>query len=105
MERGFPPHTRIARVHLATTFPCSTLRFHRCTESPTHSLFTRPLSGGLRMKPDHTTVHPDARETIAYAELLRLAHEEGLKSIATSLVLQPSEGNGRLAIVKAAVET
>jgi hypothetical protein len=48
---------------------------------------------------------PDARETIAYAELLKLAHEEGLKSIATSLILYPSEENGRLAIVKAAVET
>jgi hypothetical protein len=57
------------------------------------------------MKPDQPTVHSDARETIAYAELLKLAHEEGLKSIATSLVLQPSEENGRLAIVKAAVET
>ncbi len=48
---------------------------------------------------------PDPRETIAYAELLKLAHEEGLKSIATSLVLTPSEENGRLAIVKATVET
>src|SRR5262245_26656217 len=48
---------------------------------------------------------PDVRETIAYAELLKLAHEEGLKSIATSLVLQPTEENGRLAIVKATVET
>jgi hypothetical protein len=57
------------------------------------------------MKADQPTAHPDARETIAYAELLKLAHEEGLKSIATSLVLQPSEDNGRLAIVKAAVET
>src|SRR5262245_15900511 len=57
------------------------------------------------MKADQSTAHPDARETIAYAELLKLAHKEGLKSIATSLVLQPSEENGRLAIVKAAVET
>ena len=57
------------------------------------------------MKADQSTAHPDARETIAYAELLKLAHDEGLKSIATELVLQPSEQNGRLAIVKASVET
>jgi hypothetical protein len=57
------------------------------------------------MKADQPTAHPDTRESIAYAELLKLAHEEGLKSIATELVLQPSEENGRLAIVKAAVET
>lgn len=57
------------------------------------------------MKADQPTAHPDARETIAYAELLKLAHDEGLKSIATELVLQPSEDNGRLAIVKASVET
>src|SRR5262250_2825047 len=57
------------------------------------------------MKADHPTAHPDARETVAYAELLKLAHDEGLKSIATELILQPSEENGRLAIVKAAVET
>ncbi len=55
------------------------------------------------MKPDQQ--HLDTRESIAYAELLKLAHDEGLKSIATELVLQPSEDNGRLAIVKAAVET
>ncbi len=57
------------------------------------------------MKADQPTANPDTRESIAYAELLRLAHDEGLKSIATELVLQPSEENGRLAIVKAAVET
>ncbi len=57
------------------------------------------------MKADQPTAHPDARETIAYAELLKLAHDEGLKSIATELVLQPCEDNGRLAIVKASVET
>jgi len=47
----------------------------------------------------------EPRETIAYAELLKLAHEEGLKSVSTLLVLTPCEENGRLAIVKAAVET
>ena len=57
------------------------------------------------MKADQPTAHPDARETVAYAELLKLAHDEGLKSITTVLVLQPSEDNGRLAIVKASVET
>ncbi len=57
------------------------------------------------MEARQPTTHPDARETVAYAELLKLAHDEGLKSIATELVLQPSEDNGRLAIVKASVET
>lgn len=57
------------------------------------------------MKADQPTAQSQARESIAYAELLKLAHEEGLKSIATELVLQPSEDNGRLAIVKASVET
>jgi hypothetical protein len=45
------------------------------------------------------------KETIAYAEILKMAHDEGLKSIATQLLLQPSEENGRLCIVKATVET
>ncbi len=47
----------------------------------------------------------DPRETIAYAEILKLAHEEGLKSITTQLLLTPTEENGRLCIVKAIVET
>src|ERR1043166_4126508 len=45
------------------------------------------------------------KETVAYAELLKLAHEEGLKSITPELLLQPSEENGRHCIVKATVET
>ena len=57
------------------------------------------------MEARQPTTHPDTRETVAYAELLKLAHDEGLKSIATELILQPSEENGRLAIVKASVET
>ena len=61
------------------------------------------------MKAGHSTSHPDnpptTRETIAYAEILKIAHEEGLKSIATELLLTPTEDNGRLCIVKATVET
>src|SRR2546428_2066094 len=49
--------------------------------------------------------NPDRREAIAYAEILKIAHEEGLKSIATELLLTPNEENGRLCIVKATVET
>jgi hypothetical protein len=48
---------------------------------------------------------PEPREAVVYAELLSRAHEEGLKSIRTELLLQPAEDNGRLAIVKATVET
>src|ERR1043166_1520345 len=45
------------------------------------------------------------KETVAYAELLKLAHEEGLKSITPGLLLQPSEESGRHCIVKATVES
>ena len=55
--------------------------------------------------PPHNGEAADSRDGIAYAELLKMAHEEGLKSIATELLLQPSEDNGRLCIVKATVET
>ena len=47
----------------------------------------------------------DPKENVAYATLLDMAHEEGLKSIETCLVLMPNEENGRLTIVKATVET
>ena len=47
----------------------------------------------------------EPREAVVYAELLSKAHEEGLKSIQTQLLLTPSDENGRLAIVKATVET
>ena len=47
---------------------------------------------------------PEPREAVVYAELLSKAHEEGLKSIQTQLLLTPSEENGRLAVVKATVE-
>src|SRR2546428_1784534 len=49
--------------------------------------------------------NPDRREAIAYAEILKIAHEEGLKSIATQLLVTPCEENGRLCVVKAIVET
>ena len=57
------------------------------------------------MKADQPIPYTDTRDGVAYAELLKLAHDEGLKSIATELVLSPSEDNGRTAIVKASVET
>jgi hypothetical protein len=44
------------------------------------------------------------REAIAYAELLSRAHDEGLKSIQTQILAQPSEENGHRAIVKAIAE-
>ena len=52
------------------------------------------------------TPQPDnpPKEVLAYAELLSMAHDEGLKSIATQLVIVPNDENGRLAIVKATVE-
>jgi len=52
------------------------------------------------------TGEPSAqKETIAYAEILKMAHDEGLKSIMTEVLLQPTEENGRHCIVKATVET
>ena len=61
------------------------------------------------MKASNPAPHPDnppsPRETVAYAEILKIAHEEGLKSIATELLLTPTDDNGRLCIVKATVET
>ena len=47
----------------------------------------------------------EGRDGVAYADLLARAHTDGLKSIATELLLQPSEANGRLCIIKAAVDT
>jgi hypothetical protein len=47
----------------------------------------------------------ESKDGIAYADLLARAHTEGLKSIATEVLLQPSDQNGRLCIIKAAVET
>ena len=45
------------------------------------------------------------KEFTAYSDLLDRAHGEGLKAIATQLLAQPNDENGRLAIVKAIVET
>jgi hypothetical protein len=58
------------------------------------------------MKADHTArgSSPEPKETIAYVEILKIAHEEGLKSISTELLATPSDHNGGLAIVKAVVE-
>ncbi len=58
------------------------------------------------MKADQSTTRTfESRDGIAYAELLKMAHEEGLRSIHTELLLQPCDENGRLCIVKAIVET
>jgi hypothetical protein len=60
------------------------------------------------MKAGNSAPFPDnlhtPKEAVVYAELLSKAHEEGLKSIQTQLLLTPSDENGRLAIVKAIVE-
>lgn len=47
----------------------------------------------------------EGRDGVAYADLLARAHTDGLKSISTELLLQPSADNGRLCIIKAAVNT
>jgi hypothetical protein len=46
----------------------------------------------------------NGKEAVAYAELLGMAHEAGLKGIQTQLLVVPNDENGRLAIVKATVE-
>jgi hypothetical protein len=60
------------------------------------------------MRAGSSTSHPDnppaSKEFTAYAELLSRAHDEGLKSIQTQIVAQPSDENGHRAIVKAIVE-
>src|SRR6267378_2130902 len=55
--------------------------------------------------PPQNGADSEPRDAIAYAEILKIAHEEGLKSVATELLLTPTEENGRLCIVKATVET
>ena len=46
-----------------------------------------------------------SKEVVLYAGLLNQAHEEGLARLKTAILQIPSEENGRVAIVKAEVET
>src|SRR6267142_1984573 len=46
-----------------------------------------------------------SKEVVLYAGLLNQAHEEGLARLKTSILQIPTEENGRVAIVKAEVET
>jgi hypothetical protein len=46
-----------------------------------------------------------SKEVVLYAGLLNQAHEEGLARVRTSILQTPTEENGRLAIIKAEVET
>jgi len=46
-----------------------------------------------------------SKDVVLYAGLLSQAHEEGLARVRTSILQIPTEENGRLAIVKAEVET
>ncbi len=45
------------------------------------------------------------KEVVLYAGLLSQAHEDGLARVRTSILQIPTEENGRLAIIKAEVET
>src|SRR6185436_3370308 len=47
----------------------------------------------------------ESYEAVPYAELLSRGHDEGLARVRTSLHQVPTEDNGRLAIVKAEIET
>ena len=46
-----------------------------------------------------------SKDVVLYAGLLSQAHEEGLARVRTSILRIPSDENGRLAIIKAEVET
>lgn len=46
-----------------------------------------------------------SKDVVLYAGLLNQAHEEGLLKVCTTLVQSPTEENGRLAIIKAEVQT
>ena len=46
-----------------------------------------------------------SKDVVLYAGLLNQAHEEGLLKVCTTLVQSPTEQNGRLAIIKAEVQT
>ena len=56
------------------------------------------------MKPQGNGSTGNGKDAVAYAELLALAHEHGLKSIQTQILAQPSEENAHRCIVKAIVE-
>src|SRR2546427_4059390 len=58
-------------------------------------------AGNSRSHPDNP---PTPREAVTYADLLSIAHDEGLKSIQTQILAQPTEENGHRCIVKAVVE-
>lgn len=47
----------------------------------------------------------DEKEVATFSGLLARAHEEGLRRVETDLIQSPDDNNGRLAIVRAVVET
>lgn len=51
-----------------------------------------------------TATRSPSGELTEYAEILKLAYEEGLRSISTELLVTPSEDNGNRCIIKAVVE-
>lgn len=55
--------------------------------------------------PPEFVVQRQGKNVILYAGLLHLAHEQGLKSIRTTLLQVPSPENGHVAICQAIVET
>jgi hypothetical protein len=57
------------------------------------------------MKAERSVPSTAGKIAFAYAELLGVAHEAGLKGIQTHLIVTPHAENGRLAIVKATIET
>lgn len=59
----------------------------------------------MKATPSHPDNPPLPQDVTTYAELLSLAHDDGLKSIQTQLLATPNDDNGRLAIVKAIAET
>ena len=54
---------------------------------------------------DHAGNVVGSKDVVLYAGLLSQAHEEGLTRVRTSILQIPTEENGRLAIIKAEVET
>ena len=57
------------------------------------------------MKPEFILTDRRGKQSVLYAGLLDACHEQGLKSVVTTLVQIPSEANKNVAIVKATVET